>query len=1582
MLKKHQKSAGPFLVVAPLSTIVNWQREVRTWTNLDAIMYYGSQDDRELIRSFEFNFLDKKKKGYKVEVVITTPETCIATDEKTNGRAKRVLSRIGWDVVIVDEAHKLKNYESKLSSTLREEYSYRNCVLLTGTPLQNNTEELWTLLNFVGPSDFADHEEFMEKFGELKCASQLEELHRRIKPYLLRREKENVEKTVPPKEEIVIEVELTVPQKQYYRAIFEQKTGFLYRANMKDGPSLTNLAMELRKCCNHPYLIKGAPTEIAKHFKDDTHQDILVKSSGKMTLLAKLLPKLKADGHRVLIFSQFRMMLDIIEDCIHYAGYTYERVDGSIVGSKRQAAIDRFTNNDNIFVMLLSTKAGGVGINLTAADTVIIYDSDWNPQNDIQAQARAHRIGQTRSVTVYRLLTRKTYEMAMFRAASIKLGLDYAVMHNMDQSVALMTANSTNTRGRGGKQQQQQQLAGISNERADTVSALSRRELENLLKHGAYDIFMEEKDGKSENESKAFVEESIEQILERSSIFMHQENDSKVQCMKTNSSFAKASFVSATGSNTSEEEEVAIDDPDFWSKVVGLSVEDQAIAMGAKRKCRQNVESYKEPGLSIKSIYGDRKSAYMTDSDNDSDGEGRGNKRRRKGMEEPEIVAAEFTTDNLQSILTAMTNHGYGPWSVIRRVTKLWWKDSDIAKACTFNLLANMMWASFVNSSDAKSKKSSDGNNISENLAGDCPEVAVEADNSASGWKFDINMFLFLLRRYKGCKLAFATYLLYNTEEEETESASSTTLESKLLSLFISKMDDLKFDLPIPALALRKAFQTAMITIILEKQSQYSIDLDENTLLGRWSSEIISSFATHKIGQELYDVAGESDQVKLQKRVGAAKLKLLQIDDLFEAHFYSLYSQKVATSTDSSIPSSSSTDNVAEMDADTSETDSNKSSYTNILKQLSNTEDQESMLNQWTIENDHSLLLAVDRFGAPDGKRRYVKIMEFLASRHSNIVYNCPNAVVAESTGTTEDANIGETETKSNDTESAAVEPSVTPVTLSNNSGIHEKYPPKFLVNRLKALTKMLRCTDEELASLAKQEAAAAAVLAKQQAAELKAKVAERQLRKKHVQQIFKTIGRIGYPRSGYTVILENLSGSLGAESDAFQQRSSYLLSWETFLQECEVTATMDKPVVQEVVTAAISILNDPDQIGGIEEICTSGVLEEVSYKTIDSAFEKVDTIHHIRILLALHSEDELKQLIKTSCKIAGPDVPSFRRDSSMPVWWTLQHDLELLRLCLTLGLNQWKKLLAEPLMSTAPADFEMPPKAHGTEWVLALTAKNAEKRVQSLLRGLPAMRTLNLPVPTSPQRKSSQRSSSVASGINTLAAAFSNISNKNSTSATSNTSGSTTGSGATSWLSKVSSSAAKTAAEEFAVADAAPSIPIAIAAAEVTSALVVIDDEFKTVPSQLQCSEPEVVPIATPQKVDVSSSPSVCEVELQTTVAQPPTIVLESVVELVLDDLTPLRADETTASKKLNQSFEGNSKDCLAEKIDMLVDSCAATDSKIKQAVAIPTAAKEKAEESNKTANKAKKVTSKKAEKSASEPVATKSILSFFKRA
>lgn len=237
------------------------------------------------------------------------------------------------------------------------------------------------------------------------------------------------------------QVELTTIQKKLYRAILERNFAFLSKGATSSAnvPNLMNTMMELRKCCNHPFLINGAEEKVlAEHHLSMTektvkHATVMIDASGKLVLIHKLLPKLKANGHKVLVFSQMVRCLDILEDYLVHMRYPYERIDGRVRGNLRQAAIDRFSKPDSDrFVFLLCTRAGGLGINLTAADTVIIFDSDWNPQNDIQAQARCHRIGQSRSVKVYRLITRNSYEREMFDRASMKLGLDKAVLQSMN----------------------------------------------------------------------------------------------------------------------------------------------------------------------------------------------------------------------------------------------------------------------------------------------------------------------------------------------------------------------------------------------------------------------------------------------------------------------------------------------------------------------------------------------------------------------------------------------------------------------------------------------------------------------------------------------------------------------------------------------------------------------------------------------------------------------------------------------------------------------------------------------------------------------------------------------------------------------------------------------------------------------------------------------------------------------------------------------------------------------------------------------------------------------------------------------
>lgn len=516
---------GPFLIIAPLSTIPNWQREFEGWTDMNVVVYHGSQQSKSMLQEYEYYYKNENgepiKEITKFNVLITTFEM-IVTDFQE-------LKSFNWRICVIDEAHRLKNRNCKLLEGLRQLH-LEHRVLLSGTPLQNNVNELFSLLNFLEPSQFASSEAFLNEFGQLRSESEVLKLQALLKPMMLRRLKEDVEKTLAPKEETIIEVELTNIQKKYYRAILERNFSFLQKgtASAANIPNLMNTMMELRKCCIHPYLLNGAEDQIQFDYKQSYGEDkeayykALIQSSGKMVLVDKLLPKLKAGGHRVLIFSQMVRCLDILEDYLLYRKYPFERIDGRIRGNLRQEAIDRFSKPDSDrFVFLLCTKAGGLGINLTAADTVIIYDSDWNPQNDLQAQARCHRIGQQKMVKIYRLICRNTYEREMFDKASLKLGLDKAVLQSM---------NTTQGKETGLKQ-------------------LSKKEIEDLLKKGAYGAVMDE-----DNAGDQFCEEDIEMILARRTQVIQMESEK-------GSTFSKASFAA-----NDQRSDIDIRDPDFWNK--------------------------------------------------------------------------------------------------------------------------------------------------------------------------------------------------------------------------------------------------------------------------------------------------------------------------------------------------------------------------------------------------------------------------------------------------------------------------------------------------------------------------------------------------------------------------------------------------------------------------------------------------------------------------------------------------------------------------------------------------------------------------------------------------------------------------------------------------------------------------------------------------------------------------------------------------------------------------------------------------------------------------------------------------------
>jgi len=432
-LRNERGQEGPFLVVAPLSVIPAWCDTFNHWApDINYVVYLGPEAARANIRDYEL-FVDGNPKKTKFNVLVTSYDYILADADHLKG--------IKWHVLAVDEAHRLKNSESQLYFKLNS-FNVPCKVLITGTPIQNNLAELAALLDFLNPGKVLIDEELellstadnkdgadeqMDEAKRIKTQEKLRELHTAIAPFILRRTKETVESDLPPKTEKIIRVELSDVQLEYYKNILTRNYAALSDVSNGHKQSLLNIMMELKKVSNHPYMFHGVEDRVlAGSTRREDQIKGLITSSGKMMLLDQLLAKLRKDGHRVLIFSQMVKMLDILGDYLRIRGYQFQRLDGTIPAGPRRMAINHFNADESDdFCFLLSTRAGGLGINLMTADTVIIYDSDWNPQADLQAMARAHRIGQKRPVNVYRLVAKQTIEEEVVKRARNKLFLEY-----------------------------------------------------------------------------------------------------------------------------------------------------------------------------------------------------------------------------------------------------------------------------------------------------------------------------------------------------------------------------------------------------------------------------------------------------------------------------------------------------------------------------------------------------------------------------------------------------------------------------------------------------------------------------------------------------------------------------------------------------------------------------------------------------------------------------------------------------------------------------------------------------------------------------------------------------------------------------------------------------------------------------------------------------------------------------------------------------------------------------------------------------------------------------------------------------
>ncbi|KAK6803870.1 hypothetical protein RDI58_001654 [Solanum bulbocastanum] len=417
-LLENKGVSGPHLIVAPKAVLPNWITEFSTWApSIVAILYDGRLEERKALRE------ELTGEG-RFSVLITHYDLIM--------RDKAFLKKIHWHYLIIDEGHRLKNHECALARTLVSGYRIRRRLLLTGTPIQNSLQELWSLLNFLLPNIFNSVENFEEWFNAPfadKCDVSLTDeeelliirrLHHVIRPFILRRKKDEVEKFLPGKTQVVLKCDMSAWQKVYYQQVTD-----VGRVGLDSGTgrskSLQNLSMQLRKCCNHPYLFVA---EYNIYRKEE-----IVRASGKFELLDRLLPKLRRAGHRVLLFSQMTRLMDILEVYLQVHDFKYLRLDGSTKTEERGTLLKQFNAPDSpYFMFLLSTRAGGLGLNLQTADTVIIFDSDWNPQMDQQAEDRAHRIGQKKEVRVFVLVSVGSIEEVILERAKQKMGIDAKVI--------------------------------------------------------------------------------------------------------------------------------------------------------------------------------------------------------------------------------------------------------------------------------------------------------------------------------------------------------------------------------------------------------------------------------------------------------------------------------------------------------------------------------------------------------------------------------------------------------------------------------------------------------------------------------------------------------------------------------------------------------------------------------------------------------------------------------------------------------------------------------------------------------------------------------------------------------------------------------------------------------------------------------------------------------------------------------------------------------------------------------------------------------------------------------------------------
>ena len=581
LVQRH--TCFPFLVVVPNSTCPNWRREIQKWApSMRVVTYYGTSESRKLSQKYEL--FPGGAKELRCHVVVTS------YDAAQDGEFRKVFRGVHWAGLVVDEGQRLKNDKNILYRALNA-FRFPLKILLTGTPLQNNARELFNLLQFLDTSLKA--KELEEEYAELTTEN-VRRLHDMLRPFFLRRTKAQVLTFLPPMAQIIVPVSLTSLQKKLYRSILAKNPELIKsifgtgkKVKQQERASLNNILMQLRKCLCHPFVYSRAIEQVDPN-PAIIHRN-LVDASSKLKLLEIMLPKLQEHGHRVLIFSQFLDMLDLIEDFMDAQGLYYQRLDGSMGSLQKQKRIDEFNAPDSpLFAFLLSTRAGGVGINLATADTVIILDPDFNPHQDIQALSRAHRIGQKKKVIVFQLTTRGTAEEKIMQVGKKKMALDHVMIESMEA----------------------EDNAGM--------------DLESILRYGTDAIF---KDDNVDDDIR-YDPASVDKLLDRSQ--MEDTLPGKDNSAESQFSFARV-WANEKGALIEEGIDDSTDqeaDPSVWDSILKEREREAAVeaaaaaeALGRGRRKRQTIDYTKqvEDAIAAESSPMGGKPGHSVNSDSDTD---------------------------------------------------------------------------------------------------------------------------------------------------------------------------------------------------------------------------------------------------------------------------------------------------------------------------------------------------------------------------------------------------------------------------------------------------------------------------------------------------------------------------------------------------------------------------------------------------------------------------------------------------------------------------------------------------------------------------------------------------------------------------------------------------------------------------------------------------------------------------------------------------------------------------------------------------------------------------------------------------